>query len=212
LSREKVLDAALALADAQGLGKLSMRKIAGELGVEAMSLYNHVKNKGDLLDGIAARVFESVPLPDPALPWDERLRVLGNAAFAAFNEHPVVVRALAGEQANPLSPGTLPIIDAILGALMEAGLDEYHAGRAYRSLLGMVFGAVLLDSSGLTGEGDRNTSAVAWFRRTVTAEEHPHLHRALPALVEIDCVQDFQYQLELLINGLQNLRGDCGGS
>ncbi|WP_255355826.1 TetR family transcriptional regulator, partial [Frankia sp. CpI1-P] len=63
------------LADERGLAGLTMRRLAAELGVEAMSLYNHVANKRDLLDGIAARVYESIPLPDPALAWDERLRL-----------------------------------------------------------------------------------------------------------------------------------------
>jgi AcrR family transcriptional regulator len=102
LNRERVLGAALRLAGEQGLTGLSMRRLAADVGVEAMSLYNHVANKGDLLDGMAARVFEGIPLPDPALPWDDRLRALGTAAFT---EHPVVVRAVAAGQANPRSAG-----------------------------------------------------------------------------------------------------------
>src|SRR5258706_555070 len=82
------------LAGEQGLTGLSMRRLAADVGVEAMSLYNHVANKGDLLDGMAARVFEGIPLPDPALPWDDRLRALGTAAFKSLTVHPVVVRAI----------------------------------------------------------------------------------------------------------------------
>ncbi|HVW40376.1 MAG TPA: TetR/AcrR family transcriptional regulator C-terminal domain-containing protein [Amycolatopsis sp.] len=201
LTRDKVLDAALRLADSDGLAGLSMRKLAGELGVEAMSLYNHVENKRDLLNGIAARVFESVPLPDRALPWQERLRVLANGTFAAFNEHPVIARALVSDEANPLTVGALRLIDAIIGALLDAGLDPYRAARGYRSLLGMVFGAVLVDSSGLTAEAAQ-TPPVEWFRRTVSAREFPNLHQVLPVLAEIDCAQDFEFQLELFLNGL----------
>jgi AcrR family transcriptional regulator len=105
LNRERVLGAALRLAGEQGLTGLSMRRLAADVGVEAMSLYNHVANKGDLLDGMAARVFEGIPLPDPALPWDDRLRALGTAAFKSLTEHPVVVRAVAAGQANPRSAG-----------------------------------------------------------------------------------------------------------
>jgi AcrR family transcriptional regulator len=204
LTRDKVLDAALRLADTDGLDKLSMRKLAGELGVEAMSLYNHVANKRDLLDGIAGRVFETIPLPDRALPWEERLRALGTGAFAALNEHPVVVRALAADQANPLSHGALRMIDAMLGALLEAGLDEYHAARAYRSLFGMVCGAVLISASGLGAEPAQ--PPVEWFERTVTAKELPDLRRVLPVLAEVDCMQDFEFQLELFLNGLTSGR------
>ncbi|KAA9161836.1 TetR family transcriptional regulator [Amycolatopsis acidicola] len=206
LSREKVLDAALRLADRNGLAGLSMRKLATELGVEAMSLYNHVKNKRDLLDGVAARVFESIQLPDEARPWQERLRELAHATFDAFNAHPVVAQALAADEVKPLSRGGLRLIDAMLGALLDAGLSEQHAARGYRSLLGMVFGAVLVGTSASAGE----TAAppVEWFRRNASEREVPHLHRVLPALVEVDCVQDFEFQLELFLNGLAN-SGRC---
>ena len=200
LTREKVLDAALRLADAEGLAGLSMRKLAAEVGVEAMSLYNHVKNKRDLLDGIASRVFESIPLPEPEQPWEDRLRALGNATFAAFNAHPVVVRAMATDQASPHSPGALRLIDSILGALLDAGLGEYHAARSYRSLLGMIFGAVLL------GPGGQKDEPATEFARL--AKGFPHLSAALPELTRIDCLQDFQYQLELLLNGLRT-PGSC---
>jgi TetR/AcrR family tetracycline transcriptional repressor len=205
LSRERVLDAALRLADQNGLAGLSMRKLASELGVEAMSLYNHVKNKGDLLDGIAARVFEGIPLPDPALPWEDRLRALGHATFAAFNAHPVVAQALAADQAKPLSRGALRLIDAILGALLDAGLSEYFAARGYRSMLGMVFGAVLVDSSGLAAEPA--APPIEWFQRNVSQQDMPSLFRVLPALAEVDCIQDFEFQLELFLNGLNGGSG-----
>jgi len=74
LTREKVLDAAMALASVDGLDGLSMRRLARTLGVEAMSLYNHVANKTDLLDGIAERVFAQVEPADPAMPWAQRVR------------------------------------------------------------------------------------------------------------------------------------------
>lgn len=204
LSREKVLDAALRLASEYGLAGLSMRKLAAELGVEAMSLYNHVANKGDLLDGLTARVFESVPLPAPG-PWDARLRALTTGLYAAFSRHPVVVRALATDQANPRSVGALKFIDAMQSALLDAGLDERGAARGYRSLMGLVFGAVLTESVGLSGEAprlERGEPVGAWFQRLVTAEELPALHRVLPSMLEGDCLQDFEFQLDLLIGGL----------
>lgn len=207
LSREKVLDAALRLAGEHGLAGLSMRKLAAEVGVEAMSLYNHVANKGDLLDGLTARVFESVPLPEPG-PWDERLRALTHGLYTAFSRHPVVVRALATDAANPRSAGALKFIDAMFSALLDAGLDERGAARGYRSLIGLVFGAVLTETVGLSGVPDpsdleRAEPVVAWFRRSVTADGLPSLHRALPSLLDGDCLQDFEFQLDLVIGGLR---------
>jgi TetR/AcrR family transcriptional regulator, tetracycline repressor protein len=74
LNREKILDAALALASKEGLDGLSMRKLAKTLGVEAMALYNHVANKTDILNGIADRVYAGIERADPQLPWTERVR------------------------------------------------------------------------------------------------------------------------------------------
>lgn len=205
LTRARVLDAALCFADRNGLAGLSMRKLAAALGVEAMSLYNHVANKGDLLDGMAARVFESIPLPDPALPWDERLRALALGAHDTLSAHPVVVRALASDQADPRSPGALRFIDALLGALLDAGLDEREAARRYRSLLGAVFGSVLAASADVTsGVTDRDEPVAAWFVRTVTAEELPNLHRVLPTLLDEDCLAEFESDVDFFVAGLRH--------
>ncbi|MEV6823500.1 TetR family transcriptional regulator [Amycolatopsis sp. NPDC051102] len=203
LTREKVLDTALRLADEQGLAALSMRKVAAAAGVEAMSLYNHVRNKGDLLDGLTARVFEEVSLPDPALPWDRRLRALAEGLHASFTRHPVVVRALVAQDANPRSAGALRVIDALLGALLDGGSDEQAAARAYRSLLGMLFGSVLTGTAGAGAPAVRDEPVVAYFRRVAAVEELPSLLRVLPALEAGDCVQDFEFQLGLLIGGLR---------
>ncbi|MGW4483296.1 TetR/AcrR family transcriptional regulator C-terminal domain-containing protein [Amycolatopsis sp. NPDC004368] len=202
LTREKVLDEALALVDADGMGALSMRKLAARLGVEAMSLYNHVKNKGDLLDGLTARLFESVPLPASALSWETRVRRLVEGLYAEFTRHPAVVRALASEEANPRSPGALRVIDALLGALLDGGLDEAAAARGYRSLMGLTFGAALADSVSGAVSGARPEEP-DWFSRMVTPQELPNLHRVLPALAALDCVQDFHAQLDLLLGGLR---------
>ncbi|WP_086840947.1 TetR/AcrR family transcriptional regulator C-terminal domain-containing protein [Amycolatopsis kentuckyensis] len=210
LTREKVLDAALRLADEQGLAALSMRKVAAAVGVEAMSLYNHVSNKGDLLDGLTARVFEEVALPDAALPWDVRLRALASGLHASFTRHPVVVRALAAQEANPRSAGALRVIDAVLHALLDAGLSDEAAARSYRSLLGMLLGSVLTGTTGAGPKAERAEPVGAWFRRMVTAEELPSLHRVLPALEAGDCVQDFEYQLGLLIGGLRPAQDNTG--
>jgi TetR/AcrR family transcriptional regulator, tetracycline repressor protein len=214
LSRDKVLDAALRLADRHGLGALSMRRLAAELGVEAMSLYNHVANKGDLLDGIVSRVFETVPLPDPATPWEERLRLLCRRAHAAFVAHPEAVRALASNQANPRSPGALRLIDALLGALLDAGLDEPAAARRYRSLFGLLLGSALVGSSAAGaqpgGSPERDEPIAAYFRRQATAEQLPNLRRTLPALMDIACFPDFDQELELYLGGLRRGRSDRG--
>ncbi|MQY22228.1 TetR/AcrR family transcriptional regulator [Nocardia macrotermitis] len=209
LTRERVLDAALNLVDTQGWAKLSMRRLAAMVGVEAMSLYNHVRNKRDLLDGMAARVFEQIELPDPELPWPQRVRALCHHANICFSAYPAVVGALAAGQANPRSPGALRFIDALLGALLDAGLDERAAVRHYRSLLAMLFGSVLArtgDIADATGAPDEPITD--WFCRTVTAEQLPNLHRTLPALIDVDCRPDFDHTIDMFLAGLQATAGE----
>jgi AcrR family transcriptional regulator len=207
LSRRTVLDAALRLADERGLADLTMRRLAAELGVEAMSLYNHVENKRDLLDGIAARVYESVPLPDPALAWDERLRLLGNAAFAAFAAHPVVARAMVAGQADPRSVRALRVIDAFFGALLDAGLDELAAVRRYRSLVGLLFGAVLVQTASPIGAQTQQADLLDdWSRIAARSEELAHLRLILPVMAADECRPDFGPELDLFIDGLRPAR------
>jgi TetR/AcrR family transcriptional regulator, tetracycline repressor protein len=206
LSRDAVLDEALRLADEGGLGAVSMRRLAARLGVEAMSLYNHVSGKADLLDGVTSRVFEAIAVPDVTLPWDERVRVLIQGCYEAMRAHPAVVRALVTEAANPRSAGALSVIDAIFGALFDAGLGEREAARAYRSLLGLVFGSVLVEAADpavpLIPDAERPEPIADWFIRMATPASLPHLHRALPALLAADCAADFSDELDLLIRGL----------
>jgi AcrR family transcriptional regulator len=204
LTRERVLDAALDLVDTQGWAKLSMRRLAAAVGVEAMSLYNHVRNKRDLLDGMAARVVEQIPLPDPKLPWPQRIRTLSRHAHDCFAAHPAVVGALAAGQANPRSAGALRFIDALLGALLDAGLDERAAALHYRSLMQVLFGSILARTADITdAAGEPDEPIAEWFRRTVTAEQLPNLQRTLPALVDIDCRPNFDHTVDIFLTGLQ---------
>jgi AcrR family transcriptional regulator len=192
-----------------------MRRLAARLGVEAMSLYNYVSGKADLLDGIVSRVFESIAVPDATLAWDERVRVLIRGCYEAMRAHPAVVQALVAEAANPRSAGALSVIDAILGALFDAGLDEPEAARAYRSLLGLVFGSVLVETAdpavAAVPESERAEPIAHWFARMATPAALPHLHRALPALTAADCVADFAHELDLLIQGLRASSPAAGG-
>src|SRR5262245_56092390 len=94
LSRDRVLSTALALADKEGIEALSMRRLASELGVVPMALYNHVSNRADLLDGIAEQVFAAVPAADPSAPWKRRVHATALGVHRAMRQHPVVPLAL----------------------------------------------------------------------------------------------------------------------
>jgi TetR/AcrR family transcriptional regulator, tetracycline repressor protein len=205
LTRQRVLAAALRVVDTEGAARLSMRRLAAEAGVEAMSLYNHVAGKQDVLDGLAGLLFERVPLPDPASPWPDRLWEFAHGAHASFTAHPAVVGLLAAGQANPRSPGALRRIDALLGALLDAGLDEYAAARHYRSLLGLLFGSALAGTTGTATVPARaeEDPVAERFRAVAAAEGLTHLARVLPALVDVDCHPDFGHEVEIFVAGVR---------
>ena len=119
LSRERVLLAAVALADEHGIASLSMRRLGDVLGVEAMSLYNHVANKDELLDGMVDLVFSEIDLPVGGADWKTAMRERAQSARQALGRHPWAI-ALMSTRTSP-GPATLRHHDAVIGSLRTAG-------------------------------------------------------------------------------------------
>ncbi|MFJ8912520.1 TetR/AcrR family transcriptional regulator C-terminal domain-containing protein [Amycolatopsis sp. NPDC102389] len=204
LNREKVLDAALALAGEEGLKGLSMRKLAKTLGVEAMALYNHVRNKTDILDGIAERVYSGIEPADPGAPWPERVRVTVLNIYRALARHPVVPMALATDEANPNSLRALRPVDDLVGTLYEAGFEDDGIRQTLGALNSLVFGSLLLTTAGFTTtrRGEAEQEQMDHYLRRIDPAVLPNFSRALPALKAADPERDFIRALDLLISGL----------
>ncbi|MBB5850644.1 TetR family transcriptional regulator [Amycolatopsis umgeniensis] len=204
LNREKVLDAALALAAEEGLKGLSMRKLAKTLGVEAMALYNHVQNKTDILDGIAERVYSGIERADADSPWPERIRVTALNIYRALARHPVVPMALATDEANPDSLRALQPLDDLIGALYEAGFDDGGVRQTLGALNSLIFGSLLLTTVGFTmpRRGEAEQEQAELYLRRVDPAVLPNFSRAIPALKAVDPERDFARALDLLISGL----------
>ncbi len=204
-----MLDAALELAAEEGIDGLSMRKLAKRLGVEAMSLYNHVSSKSDILDGIAERVQASIERPDPAKPWPERIRETARNMYRAMKAHPVVPLALVRDEANPLSTASLLPLDDAVAALFEAGMDEVTARQSLSAMNSLVFGSLLLATGGF--EREYSTQAEAnQLEPYLTGLDHakvPHFSRLLPAISAGDPEEDFEAGLDMLIAGIVKAAG-----
>jgi AcrR family transcriptional regulator len=146
LTRARVVEAALALVEREGLEALTMRRLGRELGVEGMALYTHVRDKADLLDAVAERVLEDLEVPaGRAAPWPERVR-RGVLAWAALQERyprafPLVYRPRLATHA------VRDLTEELLDALREAGLDERGAVLAYEAIVVLVDSALLGRSS-----------------------------------------------------------------
>ena len=129
LTRERIVDAAMDLADEVGLEALSMRKLGDRLGVEAMSLYNHVANKDDLLDGMADAFMASIDIPSPGDEWKEAMRLRANSAREQFARHRW---ALSLVESRPNAGfETIRYHDAIIGVLREAGFSIEMTAHAF---------------------------------------------------------------------------------
>src|SRR3984893_3538506 len=132
LRKERVLLAAVAFADEHGIASLSMRKLGGVLGVEAMSLYNHVANKDELLNGMVDLVFSEIDLPVGGADWSTAMRERAQSARLALGHHPWAI-ALMSTRTSP-GPATLRHHDAVIGSLRAAGFSVILAAHAVSAL------------------------------------------------------------------------------
>jgi AcrR family transcriptional regulator len=133
-----VLEATLALAEQGGLDAVSMRAVAGRLGVTPMALYHHVRDKQDLLDGLVERLLTELPIPDPELPWQERLRALSTSLRETAARHPDAFGMLLRRPAA--TPAARRAREAIYLALRDAGAPERLIARLERLLSSFMIG------------------------------------------------------------------------
>ena len=145
LTHEGVLDTAVTMADAEGIARLSMRRLAGELGVEAMSLYHHVAGKEALLDGMVDRVYAEVALPDPSGDWRAELRRRSLSVRETLGRHPWALPLM--ESRGAPGPATLAYHDANIACLRSAGFTPTQVAHAYAVVDAFVYGFVLQETS-----------------------------------------------------------------
>ena len=198
LTRERIIDTAVGLADRHGVDQLSMRKLGAELGVEAMSLYNHVADKGDILDEMIDHVFRSIPLPDPKLEWREALRRAGVGAMEAFTAHPWIVNLLVTRAST--RPGALAYMERILAILTHAGFGDEDTHHAWQLLASHTIGFALQQ---ITNPGTGNLDAATfetWLSQA--GDLHPNIARLAPLITNCQFGQEYQSGLEVVIDGL----------
>jgi AcrR family transcriptional regulator len=171
LSRERVLRGAVAVADAAGIGALTMRSLATELGVKPMSLYHYVAGKDEILDGIVDLVFSEIELPAADGDWRSQMRRRATSARLALRRHPWAI-GLMESRANP-GPATLRHHDATLGTLRTAGFSVAMTAHAYALLDSYIYGFALQEAA-LPFNSETVTEAAEAIMG-VFAGEYPHL-------------------------------------
>lgn len=203
LSRERVVEAAVAFADEQGVDEMSMRKLASSVGVEAMSLYNHVEDKGDLFDAMIDHVFNTVQVPDNDLSWQDQIRLIGQAAMDRFSAHPWVASLLM--QRGNFGPGALAFMNHVVGILFEAGFDEEDVHHAWQMLASHTMGYSFQSS----GSGAVQEKDYSEFENDLPrlAEAFPYIARLAPLLMECAWDSEYMFGLEIIIDGLESRLG-----
>ena len=204
LSRERVLRAAVKLADRDGIESLSMRKLGQELGVEAMSLYNHVSNKEEILDGLVDAVFAEIELPTPGVDWAEAMRRRAVSAREALKRHPWAV-GLLESRVQP-GPANLRHHDAVLGSLRTAGFSIEMSAHAYSVLDSYIYGFTLNELALPLATRQDVTEVAGNIVRESPAGEYPYLtEMAIEHVMKqkYDYGDEFEFGLELILEGLK---------
>lgn len=211
LSRERILAVALDLADKDGLDSVSMRKVAQCLHVEAMSLYKHVANKDDLLDGLVELVTTQMSVPAPDADWKDALRERAYAVRQTLNYHPWASRLL--EIRTSIGPVRLRHHESMIGILRRAGFSIELAFNAMIALTSYVYGFVILEEANKLKGVPKDTENLAQhispaefpylFEMIEFAYTSDHNKKQLAKKSEVNEFADFEFGLELLFEGFE---------
>lgn len=207
LNRDRVLRAAVAFADERGIASLSMRKLGEALGVEAMSLYNHVASRGDLLDGMIDLVFSEIGLPPGGTGWKTAMRQRAVSARQALSRHRWAI-GLMESRSSP-GPATLRHHDAVIGSLRQAGFPVALAAHAFSVLDSYIYGFALQEASLPFDTGEQTADLAQMIMARFTPGEYPHLaeltleHVLQPGY---DYGNEFEFGLDLILDGLERAR------
>lgn len=197
LSRRRILETAVRFVDREGLDALSMRKLGADLGVEAMSLYNHVPGKDALLDGMVEVLLGRLDIPPESGPWDERVRAAYRAFRKLAHEHPNVFPLFVARPPDTMDG--IWLVEEFMKTLRGAGFDPETALHAFRTLSSYVIGYAMSEIRGFALEpaGTRPGAAA------LPPEKFPHISELKPYLGRVDHDAEFEFGMDLIFGGLK---------
>ena len=204
LSRERVVEAALAIADADGLGALTIRSLAALLGVKPMSVYYHVANKDEILAALVDVVFGEIELPVPGRPWRPEMERRAHSAREVLARHRWAIGLL--ESRTDPGPANLRHHDTVIATLRAGGFSPAMTAHAYAVLDSYVYGFALQEAS-LPFEGPESVGDVAVpIMERMAAGGYPHLvQMAMTYYLQpgYDFGDEFRFGLDLILDGLE---------
>lgn len=209
LSREKVLQVALRMADSGGIEALSMRRLAARMKVEAMSLYNHVAHKQDLLDGLVELVAGEITLPPIGGDWKAAMRQRAISAHTVLMRHPWATMLFVS-RVN-IGPSMLHYVDATIGSLRAAGFSYPAADHAWNALDAYIYGFTL-QKLNFPLEPSEYASAARQFLPLIPVEQFPYLNGMSQEVIagRHDGLHQIELGLDLLLGGLEKMRTGGG--
>ena len=198
LNRQRIIEAAVEFADANGLETLSMRKLGAELGVEAMSLYNHVRNKEDIHVGMIDYVFGSIPLPADDLEWQQALRSLATALMDTFTSHTWAISLKSTN--NHMGVGMLIFMERLIKILHDAGFNDEDTHHALQMLGSHAFGYAFQQATAPDSVDDERENLHTMLGEV--GDRFPHVTQMAPYLVACDFNTEYAFGLDIIIDGL----------
>jgi AcrR family transcriptional regulator len=212
LSRDRALRAGVELADAEGIDAVTMRRLAQTLGVEAMSLYHHVANKSDILDGMVDLVFTEIDLPDDSDGWVAAMTARATSVRAALSRHRWAV-GLMESRSSP-GPATLRHHDAVIGCCRRSGFSVEMTAHAFSLMDSYIYGFVLQEISLPFEDGDDLGDMIDTMLPRSMEETHPHLTELATEFVlrpGYSYGDEFEFGLRLILDALDAARSPSSG-
>lgn len=201
LSREEIIRTALDLAEADGLEKLSLHKIAQAVGVKTMSLYNHIVDKSDALDAMADQIMAEMVVADlDSMNWENGLRSLSRSFRDVVMRYPHAAPLLLTRRLN--APSVLPMVDSALSLLRRAGLDQSDSVHVLRVYIAFLVGSVLREVGTAAGAAAQHT-IVASSAEQLTNSGLPHVAEAAQELSLCDHDYEMNFGLTLLLESIR---------
>jgi AcrR family transcriptional regulator len=205
LSRDRVLATAMDIADGEGLRAVTMRRVAADLRVEAMSLYHHVRDKDDLLMGIRERVLSTFADPGTEGDWEERAREAARSWREILRTHPNMMVLISESKRFEMTPASMRPTETALRLLREVGLPEDDAVKAFCALGGFIVGFVMFEIGVAHASGPLDAPPTPeGLMAALPSDEFPCFMASLPYLMRGDLDERFEYGLDLLIAGIRS--------
>lgn len=210
LTRDRVVEAAISIMDQEGLDAVTMRRVAREVGVEAMSLYNHVRDKDDLLDGVRLHLFREFSFPDldGSDPFEDGRKV-AHAWRDLMTTHPNLLELMAEARGLPSTVEAYRPMEFALAAIRRMGVPDDEVVQVFHTFGGYIQGFAMMERQ--LGFDKHSEAGLRELSTSIEPSEFPCLIAAIPYMMDCDLDRQFDLGLDLMLSGLRVRYGGGDG-